>query len=87
MLADHDCDHECVARGPERPGERVERDLRKRIASGEWQPGEALPTVALLSHGYSVSPGVVQRVLSRLQADGLVTVVARWGTFRASGPA
>jgi GntR family transcriptional regulator len=72
-----------VARGPERPGERVERDLRERIAAGEWESGEAMPTVAVLSQHYGVSPGVVQRVLKRLQADGLVTVVARWGTFRA----
>lgn len=42
-----------------------------------------MPTVAALSQHYEVSPGVVQRVLKRLQADGLVTVVARWGTFRA----
>ncbi|MGP7999541.1 MAG: winged helix-turn-helix domain-containing protein [Streptosporangiaceae bacterium] len=72
-----------MARGPERPGERVERDLRERIAAGEWRPGEALPTVAALSEHYGVSPGVVQRVLKRLQEDGLVNVVARWGTFRA----
>jgi DNA-binding GntR family transcriptional regulator len=72
-----------VAREPERPGERVERDLRERIVAGEWQPGEAMPTVAAFSEHYSVSPGVIQRTLKRLQADGLVTVVARWGTFRA----
>jgi DNA-binding GntR family transcriptional regulator len=72
-----------VARGPERPGERVERDLRERISAGEWQPGEALPTVAALSQHYAVSPGVVQRVLTRLAADRLVNVVPRWGTFRA----
>ena len=72
-----------MTRGPERPGERVERDLRERIAAGEWQPGEALPTVAALTQHYGVSPGVVQRVLRRLAADGLVNVVPRWGTFRA----
>jgi GntR family transcriptional regulator len=72
-----------VARGPERPGERVERDLRERIAANEWQPGEALPTVAAFSEHYGVSPGVIQRALKRLQADELITVVARWGTFRA----
>ena len=60
-----------------------ERDLRERITAGEWQPGEALPTVAEFSEHYGVSPGVIQRTLKRLQADGLVTVVARWGTFRA----
>ncbi len=72
-----------MARGPERPGERVERDLRQRIAAGEWQTGEALPTVAALSEHYGVSPGVIQRVMKRLQTDRLVHVVARWGTFRA----
>jgi DNA-binding GntR family transcriptional regulator len=69
--------------GPERPGERVERDLRERIASGEWQADEVLPTVADLADHYEVSPGVIQRVLKRLQADGLVRVIPRWGTFRA----
>lgn len=61
----------------------MERDLSERIAAGEWRTGEALPTVAALSEHYGVSPGVIQRVLRRLQAEGLVTVVARWGTFRA----
>jgi DNA-binding GntR family transcriptional regulator len=42
-----------------------------------------MPTVAEFSVHYGVSPGVIQRALKRLQADGLVTVVARWGTFRA----
>ena len=42
-----------------------------------------LPTVADLAEHYSVSPGVIQRVLKRLQADGLVRVIPRWGTFRA----
>lgn len=71
-----------MARGPERPGERVERDLRERIDANEWLPGEALPTVAAFSQHYRVSPGVIQRVMKRLQADGEVRVVPRWGTFR-----
>jgi DNA-binding GntR family transcriptional regulator len=72
----------CVERTPERPGERVEADLRRRLAVGEWRSGQALPTVATLSAHYQVSPGVVARVLKRLEADGLVRVVPRWGTFR-----
>jgi GntR family transcriptional regulator len=71
-----------VERTPERPGERVEADLRRRIEAGEWRSGQALPTIAALSEHYRVSPGVVARVLKRLEADGLVRVVARWGTFR-----
>lgn len=60
----------------------MEADLRRRLAAGEWRSGQALPTVATLSAHYQVSPGVVARVLKRLEADGLVRVVPRWGTFR-----
>jgi GntR family transcriptional regulator len=72
-----------VQRGVERPGERVERDLRERLAAGEWEPGQMLPTVAVLAAFYAVSPGVIQRVEQRLAADGLIRIVARWGVFRA----
>jgi DNA-binding GntR family transcriptional regulator len=71
-----------MGRTAERPGDRVEADLRRRLAAAEWQPGEALPTVARLAAHYETSPGVISRVLRRLEADGLVQVVPRWGTFR-----
>ncbi len=83
QVTDHAGDHVQVNRTPERPGERVEADLRHRIASGEWQADQALPTVAALAEYYQVSPGVVHRVLRRLADEGLVRIVARWGTFRA----
>jgi DNA-binding GntR family transcriptional regulator len=73
-----------VPRGPERPYEIVATDLRRRIAAGEWQPGEALPTVAVLAEHYGVSKATVTRVLRILADEGLVRVVPRWGTFRAS---
>ena len=52
-----------VPRGPERPYEIVAADLRRRIAAGEWQPGEALPTVAALAEHYEVSKATVTRTL------------------------
>jgi DNA-binding GntR family transcriptional regulator len=79
----HGCDHEGVQRGPERPGERVEADLRRRIGAREWKAGQMLPTVAQLAEHYAVSPGVIQRVERRLEAAGLVRIVARWGVFRS----
>ena len=72
-----------MERGPERPGDRVEADLRARIELGEWRHGQVLPTVAALARHYEVSPGVIQRVERRLETDGLVRIVARWGVFRA----
>ncbi len=61
----------------------MEADLRRRIAEGEWQSGEALPAVAALAAHYGVSRGAVSRALRVLAAEGLVRTVPRWGTFRA----
>lgn len=76
-------DDQDVPRGPERPYEIVAADLRRRIAAGEWQPDEALPTVAALADHYRVSKTTVTRTLRMLADEGLVRVVPRWGTFRA----
>ena len=58
-------------------------DLRRRIAAGEWEVDEALPTTAVLAEHYHVSQATVTRVLRALAAEGLVRTVPRWGTFRA----
>jgi DNA-binding GntR family transcriptional regulator len=71
-----------VPRTPERPAERVEADLRRRAGAGEWASGEALPTVAALAGHYGVARGTVARALQAMEADGLVRIVPRWGTFR-----
>lgn len=70
-------------RGPELPRERVSADLRQRLTSGEWQSGQALPPVAELARHYGVSRGTVAAALRTLADEGLVRIVARWGTFRA----
>ena len=69
-------------RKPERPSETVAADLRKRIASGEWEHDEALPTTAALAEHYQVSQATITRVLRALAAEGLIRTVPRWGTFR-----
>ena len=71
-----------MPRGPERPSETVATDLRRRIAAGEWQRDDALPTVAALAEHYQVSRTTVTRALRTLAGEGLVRVIARWGTFR-----
>lgn len=57
-------------------------DMRARIAGGEWGPGDALPTVAALAASYHVARATVTRTLRVLEAEGLVQVIPRWGTFR-----
>jgi DNA-binding GntR family transcriptional regulator len=69
-------------RTPELPSRRVEAALRARISAGEWQPQERLPSVAQLADEYGVARSTVVAALRRIEADGLVTIVRNWGTFR-----
>lgn len=71
-----------MSRPPELPSRRVENDLRRRIATGEWKSGEALPTVAQLAEHYRAGKGTINKVLKVLADEGLVTVIRSWGTFR-----
>lgn len=72
-----------MPRSEQRPRERVIEDLRRRIESGEWAPGEALPTVAQLAGHYDTSGATVSKALRQLADEGLIRIVPRWGTFRA----
>jgi DNA-binding transcriptional ArsR family regulator len=71
-----------VPRSAELPGQRVLTDLRLRVRSDEWSSGDPLPTVAELAAHYEVARGTVARALKVLEAEGLVRVVPRWGTFK-----
>jgi DNA-binding GntR family transcriptional regulator len=57
--------------------------MRRRTAVREWEPGQALPSVAELADYYGVSRTAVSRALKALESDGLVRIVPRWGTFKA----
>ncbi|MEQ9040028.1 MAG: FadR/GntR family transcriptional regulator [Silicimonas sp.] len=46
--------------------------LRTRIAQGEFNPGDRLPSEALLSETYGVSRTVIREAIASLRADGLV---------------
>ena len=72
-----------MPRGPEVPSARVETDLRRRIAAGEWQRDQALPPVGQLAADYGVARNTVMKALRKLADDGLIRVVPNWGTFRA----
>ncbi|NJP94513.1 FadR family transcriptional regulator [Nonomuraea sp. FMUSA5-5] len=52
--------------------DRVEGELRRGIGSGEWRPGELLPSEAELAVRFDVSRTVVREAISRLRAAGLV---------------
>ena len=52
--------------------QRIADDLRRRIASGEWEPGKRLPTEAELTVAYEVGTPTLRRALDVLDAEGLI---------------
>lgn len=73
-----------MSRPAEPPYRTVSGALRDRIESGEWLPGEQLPSVRDLASQYRVSVTTIRKALAPLLADGLVAVTPGWGVFRAS---
>lgn len=54
-------------------------EFRRRIAVGEWPPGERIPSVRELALELRVNPNTVQRSLAELDREGLT------GSERTSG--
>ena len=62
---------------------QVKAILLRRIAGGEWRPGEALPAEPKLGATLGVSPGTVRKALDELAAEGVVSRRQGRGTFVA----
>ena len=60
--------------------EQVKAFVRGRIASGEWKPGDPVPSEAALMQQFGSSRMTVNRGLRELAAEGLVTRVQGSGT-------
>lgn len=60
--------------------------LRKRIGSGEFMPGEKLPTEVQLAAHFGVSRTVVREAIAALGADGIVQSRQGAGVFVISHP-
>ncbi|MGH7265817.1 MAG: GntR family transcriptional regulator [Candidatus Rokuibacteriota bacterium] len=68
---------------------QIQQLLRGKIASGEWAPGERIPTeMALVGH-FRVSRATLREALRALERDGLIARHRRRGTFvrSSAGPA
>lgn len=59
---------------------RIAADLRRRISSGEWAPGDQIPTIPDLCEAYRVSPTTIRNAIALLRGEGLVESNARAGT-------
>ena len=54
-------------------------DLRAAITSGEYQPGQTIPTLDELQDRYQVGKETARRAVAILQAEGLVVPIRRRG--------
>ncbi|HUR90383.1 MAG TPA: histidine utilization repressor [Ramlibacter sp.] len=60
--------------------EQVKAWIRGHIASGQWRPGDPVPSEAALMHKFGVSRMTVNRALRELAGEGLVDRVQGSGT-------
>ena len=60
--------------------ERVKAWIRQYIASGQWKPGDPVPSETALMQQFGISRMTVNRALRELAAEGLVTRVQGSGT-------
>lgn len=61
--------------------ETVADDLRERIAEGEWNAGEKLPSEHELAAHYEVSRATIRTALMALDGRGLTATIHGLGTF------
>ncbi len=61
--------------------ENLTRDLTSRIMSGEYSPGQRLPTETQLQEKWGVSRSVVREAMKVLDSQGLVRIEQGRGTF------
>lgn len=66
-----------------RKSERIVKELRSQILSGEREPGSKLPTYDELMEQFEVTRPTVARALAALRSQGLVTVQGTRGVYVA----
>lgn len=54
----------------EAPYRQVLRDMRRRLATGDWPPGHRIPSRGDLAQQYGVSPGVIRLATDVLRRRG-----------------
>jgi DNA-binding GntR family transcriptional regulator len=66
---------------PDPPWMQVRSDLERRIGSGEYRPGQRLPSIPQLMERYGVARVTIVKAVRALSAEGLVETRPGWGTF------
>lgn len=74
--------HPGVALGP--MYKRIKMQLTDSLASGQWQPNEALPSESRLAKQFHVSIGTIRKAIDELVAEKILVRQQGRGTFVAS---
>lgn len=61
--------------------QRLRDEVLRRIAEGEWGPGDAIPTEAELTQRYQIATGTVRKAIDMLVADGVLVRSQGKGTY------
>jgi GntR family transcriptional regulator len=61
--------------------------VERAVVSGQLRPGDAFPSVRMLSHELRINPNTAHRIVSTLVRDGLLEVRPGTGTTVARPPA
>ncbi|TGG94273.1 GntR family transcriptional regulator [Natronospirillum operosum] len=61
--------------------QQVKQHLVHRVLTGEWKPGQLLPSEFKLADEYGLSQGTVRKAIEDMASEGLVTRQAGKGTF------
>jgi GntR family transcriptional regulator len=69
---------------PVPPSRQIANAIRAQIESGELPPDTRIPSVISLASEHGVSPDTARKAVRILRDEGLVVVVAGYGTFVAS---
>ncbi|MFF1547183.1 GntR family transcriptional regulator [Streptomyces sp. NPDC058291] len=72
---------------PEARHRRIAADIRRRIAAGQWRPGQALPSRAELASELGVHPQTVRLAYVLLRRTGVLEGEERKAVYVAHPPA
>jgi GntR family transcriptional regulator len=68
------------------PYEQLARQLRERIAGGEYPAGSKLPSIQEIIAETGLSPMTIRRAWGVLESEGLVVIRPGRGTFVSPAP-
>ena len=60
---------------------QIMQKVRDAIASGEWMPGQKIPSVRELAALFEVNPNTMQRAMLELEREGLLVSERTAGRF------